>query len=315
VQVSFTPSADGLRSASLLIADNIAGSPQSVSLSGIGGTVPIASITPSNVFFANQVVGTTSAASTVTFSNQGSDLLSIAGISMTGNNAADFRQTNNCGTSLAAGASCNISVVFSPSSVGSRLATLSFADSASGSPQTVGLSGTASDFAVGSSDGSTSATVSAGQTATYHLRLSAENGFSGSVLLACGDAVPYSNCTIPAVPNPLLVNGADVPFTVQVSTTGSTMSTGAIIFPSSSNMSILLAGLTLAALGSVRRRRWQQGFSTAVVARCLSAASCGGGGANSAPAPRVTPAGNYQVTVNASTGKVTHPIVLTLKVQ
>jgi hypothetical protein len=314
-QISFAPSADGLRSASLLITDNVAGSPQSASLSGTGGTVPIASITPSTVFFASQVVGTTSVASTVTFSNQGSDVLSITAISMAGNNAADFSQTNNCGTLLAAGTSCNISVVFSPSDVGSRLATLSISDNASGSPHTIGLSGTASDFAVGSSDGSTTATVSAGQTATYHLRLSAENGFSGSVSLACGDAAPYSNCTIPAASNPLLVNGADVPFTVQVSTTGSTTSAGAITFPSSLSMTILLAGLTLAALGRVRHRRWQVGLSTAVVAFCLSTASCGGGGTSSALAQRLTPAGNYQVTVNASNGKVTHPIVLTLKVQ
>ena len=315
LQVSFTPSADGLRSASLSIADNVAGSPQSVPLSGTGGTVPIASITPSNVFFANQVVGTTSAASTVTFSNHGSDILFLTAISMTGNNAADFSQTNNCGTSLAAGANCNISVVFFPSSVGSRLATLSIVDNASGSPQTIGLSGTASDFTVGSSDGSTTATVSAGQTATYHLRLSAENGFSGGVSLACGDAAPYSHCTIPAASNPLSLNGADVPFTVQVSTTGSTTSAAAITFTSFSNMTILLIGLTLITLDSVRRRRWRVGFSTAVVALCLSTASCGGGGLSAAPSPRVTPAGNYQVTVNATTGKVTHPIVLTLKVQ
>ena len=232
---------------------------------------------------------------------------------MAGNNAADFRQTNNCGTLLAAGAELQPIGCLFPIRCWQRLATLSISDNASGSPHTIGLSGTASDFAVGSSDGSTTATVSAGQTATYHLRLSAENGFSGSVSLACGDAAPYSNCTIPAASNPLLVNGADIPFTVQVSTTGSTTSTGAITFPNSLNLTILLAGLTLVALGRVRR--WQVGLSTAVVAFCLSIASCGGGGSSSALAQRLTPAGNYQVTVNASNGKVTHPIVLTLKVQ
>jgi hypothetical protein len=100
-----------------------------------------------------------------------------------------------------------------------------------------------------------------------------------------------------------------------VSTTGSAMSTGSITFTGSSSMMILLAGVTLAALGSVRRRPWQLGLSTAVISLCLSAASCGGGASSSTPAPRVTPPGSYQVTVNASTGEVTHPIVLTLKVQ
>ena len=259
-------------------------------------------------------MGTTSVASTVTFSNQGSDVLSITAISMAGNNAADFRQTNSCGTLLAAGASCNLSVVFSPSDVGSRLATLSIVDNASGSPHTIGLSGTASDFAVGSSDGSTTATVSAGQTATYHLRLSAENGFSGSVSLACGDAAPYSNCTIPAASNPLLVNGADIPFTVQVSTTGSTTSTGAITFPNSfehdhsaGRPDTGCAGEGEALAGGIvyRRRSFFASRSPAAAEE----------GQAPAPAPTVTPAGNYQVTVNASNGKVTHPIVLTLKVQ
>ena len=311
VQVSFTPSSSGARLASLLVTDSAVGSPQSVSLSGTGGAVPVASVSPSSLIFAHQAVGTTSAISTITVSNRGSDLLSIAGISVTGNNAADFRETSGCGNSLAAGDTCNISVVFSPLDVGSRLASLSIAHSASGSPQIIALSGSASDFAVGSSDGNTTATVSAGQTVTYHLQLSAENGFLGIVSIACSDEVPFSAC-ICSQTSPVSVNGTDVPFTVQVSTTGSTTPVAAMTLDASSGTPFLFVGLALALLASIRR---QVGFSTAVLILCFTFSSCGGGGSGSSPVSRVTPAGTYQVIVKASTGGITHPVVLTLKVQ
>jgi hypothetical protein len=55
---------------------------------------------------------------------------------------ADFPGTTTCGTSLAAGASCTISVIFRPSAQGPRAATLTFTDNALNSPQTATLSGT-----------------------------------------------------------------------------------------------------------------------------------------------------------------------------
>ena len=314
VQVSFTPSATGNSSASLLITDSAGGSPQSVSLTGSGGTIPVASVNPSNLIFASQGVGTKSSASGITFSNSGSDGLAISGISLTGNNAADFAQTNNCGSSLAAGASCNISVIFSPSEAGSRLGAISIADNASGSPQIIDISASATDFVVASADGTTSATVSAGQTATYHLQLAAENGFSGSVSLACSDAVPLSSC-MPSQAGPIALNGAAVPFSVQVSTTGLPVTASGTIgeFPGGGLLPLLLS-LALALFGAIRRAQWKAGLCSAIVLVCFSFGGCGGGGGSS-PAPRVTPAGTYQITVNASASGVTRPIVLTLKVQ
>jgi len=85
-----------------------------------------------------------STSQTVTLANNGSAPLSISGIAMAGANSSDFVQNNNCGSSVAAGASCTIVVVFTPSAVGARTATLSVSDSAAGSPQSVSLSGTGS---------------------------------------------------------------------------------------------------------------------------------------------------------------------------
>src|SRR5208337_5056467 len=62
--------------------------------------------------------------------------------------SGDFTQTNNCGTSVAVGSSCTISVMFTPTGSGTQSGTLSISDNAPGSPQTVTLSGTGGAAAV-----------------------------------------------------------------------------------------------------------------------------------------------------------------------
>jgi len=143
ISVTFTPSASGSRAASLTVTDNAAGSPQTVSLSGTAvATAPAVSLSPSSLAFASQAVGATSAAQSVTLNNTGNAALSVTSLAITGANASDFVQTNTCGSSVAAGAKCTISVTFTPSASGARTATLTIADNASGSPQTASLSGT-----------------------------------------------------------------------------------------------------------------------------------------------------------------------------
>src|SRR5947208_3015545 len=101
------------------------------------------SLSPSPVpSFGNQNVGITSAAQAVTLSNPTTTALSITSIAFTGANPGDFGQTNNCGSSVAAGGNCTINVTFTPTATGSRSATLTVTDNASNSPQTAGVSGT-----------------------------------------------------------------------------------------------------------------------------------------------------------------------------
>jgi hypothetical protein len=141
ISVTFKPTASGTRSAAVTFTDNASGSPQTVSLSGTG-TAPIASVSPSSLAFAGQAVGSTSAAQTVTLTNTGTAALSISSIALTGANPGDFAQTNGCGSSVAAGAKCSISVTFKPTASGSRAAAVNLTDNSSGSPQTVSLIGT-----------------------------------------------------------------------------------------------------------------------------------------------------------------------------
>jgi hypothetical protein len=140
ISVTFTPAASGSRTAAVSITDNASGSPQTVSLSGTG-TAALASLSPTSLAFGNQAADMTSTAQTVTLSNAGNAALSITSLALTGTNASDFAQSNTCGSSLAAGANCTIAVMFTPSVAGTEAASLSIADNASGSPQTVSLSG------------------------------------------------------------------------------------------------------------------------------------------------------------------------------
>ena len=141
IQVTFTPSATGSRSASVSVTDNASGSPHTVALSGTG-TAPQISFSPSSWAFGNQVVNTTSTAESITVTNPGTATLTISAVSITGTNAGDFSQTNNCSTVAAGSGSCTIQVTFTPSAIGSRSASVSVTDNASGSPHTVSLSGT-----------------------------------------------------------------------------------------------------------------------------------------------------------------------------
>jgi ASPM-SPD-2-Hydin domain-containing protein/centrosomal CEP192-like protein/HYDIN/CFA65/VesB family protein len=140
ISITFTPTAAGILTGAITLSDNAAASPQQVALSGTGVSVaaPAATVTPASMTFGSQVVNSTSPSDTVTLTNTGNASLSLASVTVTGN----FAQTNNCGTSLAAGASCTVNVTFTPAAVGSPTGTLSFADNAPQSPQVVQLYGT-----------------------------------------------------------------------------------------------------------------------------------------------------------------------------
>ena len=143
VNVTFTPTTSGSRTASLSIADNAtSGSPQVVSLVGTCTSATV-SLSASSLSFGSQSVGTTSAAQGVTLTNGGNAPLTISSIQITGTDPGDFGMpSNTCGSSLGANASCTVNVTFAPTTSGSRTATLTFADSATNSPQSVSLTGT-----------------------------------------------------------------------------------------------------------------------------------------------------------------------------
>jgi hypothetical protein len=142
VSVAFKPAAAGALTASLKITDNASGSPQAVTLSGTGVSVPVFSLSATALSFPVTTAKTVSETQSVTVKNTGRSAASISSIALGGANPTDFIELSNCGSSLAAGASCTIVVAFKPAAASSYTATLSLKDTASGSPQKVTLSGT-----------------------------------------------------------------------------------------------------------------------------------------------------------------------------
>jgi len=99
---------------------------------------PNAILEPTGLIFPTQLVDTTSATQSAMLSNYGTTTLSLTSITTSG----DFSHADTCGPSLAAGASCAITVAFKPTEGGTRTGTLTVTDNAPGSPQRVSLSGT-----------------------------------------------------------------------------------------------------------------------------------------------------------------------------
>src|SRR5882762_4337743 len=140
ISVTFSPTAPGAApSSSISITDNASSSPQAINLSGTG--VQPVTLSPASLSFGKITLGNSSSAKTITLKNVQNVPLTISSITPT----ANFGQTNNCPASpstLAAGGTCSINVVFSPSSLGAVSGTLTVMHSASGSPTPATLSGT-----------------------------------------------------------------------------------------------------------------------------------------------------------------------------
>ena len=166
VTVTFTPQGAGPVNGLLSVTDDSGnwGAVQAITLTGMG-TAPAASVTPASLTFSSQAVGTTSGARTVTLQNTGTGPMQVSTVTA----VAPFSQTNTCGASIGAGASCRISVSFTPTVIGSVSGTLTIADNAG--TQTVALRGTGSTPVTLSASALNLGTVavgatSAGQTVT-----------------------------------------------------------------------------------------------------------------------------------------------------
>jgi hypothetical protein len=92
--------------------------------------------------FSPRVIGTSSAPQNVGLTNIGNSAVNIRSIAVTGTDATDFGEANSCPSRLPVGQGCMISVTFTPTQPGMRTAAVTITDNASGSPQSVALSGT-----------------------------------------------------------------------------------------------------------------------------------------------------------------------------
>lgn len=338
IVIVFSPNASGQRTANLLISDDVPGSPQTIVLSGTGiALVPALSLSPPVPSFPATTQGTSSAPQTLTVINSGNATLQISSVSLSGSNAAEFSLTSDCAAPLAPAAGCSISLVFSPVTSGQSTASLTIADDAPGSPQTVSFSAAASPaFSVTAATGSSmTASVSAGQTALYQLQLTPGSGFTGMVSLACSGVPLGAVCQVPSTVS--ITNGAAALFSVTVTTSGSAVLPPSlpVRFPPNSGMPLLtfvvIALTLLICLFGFQAFEFAKGRNRFVVCGAFTATifcvivgvvGCGGGSAAAPPLPAiVTPSGTSTITITpgatSSSGQPLQlqPIQLTLNVK
>ena len=279
---------------------------------------PAVTLSPTNLTFAVQAVASSSAAQSVSLTNGGNADLTGVTISLSGPNATSFEQTNTCGTTVSAGKSCTINVVFTPGSASAFAATVIIKDNAASSPQSIALAGTgtATVFTIAPQTASgTTATVPAGQPASYALSLTPVAGYSGTVTLSCTGLPANATCSF--TPSSLaLTGGKAANFTVTLAT--ETAQTSGQWRPYAGSA---LAGLLLLLpLPLCRQRRSRARWLSLIL--LLSAgigfSGCGGGGGGSTnpvtPAPAMVAPGTYTIQLVASDGTTTQKQPLTLVV-
>lgn len=324
IPVTFTPTAAGTYAGSLNITDDAALSPQVVMLTGVGTNVQFA---PGSLSFGSEPIGSTSSVESVTLTDVGTSPLKISGISATSQFSVVSATTCSTAVPLAAGASCKISLTFTPAQQGNIAGTLSITDDDPSSPQQVGLAGVGQDFTVQAFV--TTQTVTAGSPANYLLRITPTYGFTGAVSLACTGAPTNATCV--SAPTSVTLNGIDYAApTLQVATSALSLIAppGG---PPTNRRWPLMVGLGLLALAgilllkAVREkgeataplRRWARVASLAAAFLMLMLwASCGGGVTHlPAPANYGTPPGTYTLTVTATAGSLSNSTTVQLTVQ
>ena len=162
---------------------------------------PAPTFTPAALTFPLQVLGTTSASMMATLTNTANAAISITSITATG----AFAQTNNCGSTLAANASCAVTVTFVPTAAGGATGAVVVLDSAQFGTATLNLSGSGAAPAVPALSpatvgfgGQSVSVATAAQTVT--LANSASGPLAISSIAATGDFSQTNNCpaTLPA---------------------------------------------------------------------------------------------------------------------
>jgi hypothetical protein len=339
ITVTFTPLAAGLRTASVMLADDAPDSPQVIGVKGNANAAPSSAVTvnPGSPDFGTTTQGT-STPMNVTVKNTGTAALHITSVALGGANGNEFSFTDPaCNAAIPVSGTCTIALTFTPFSVGAHMASLSLIDDAPDSPQTVQVKGNANAaFSAGTAQGgSMTVSVSAGQTAQYQMQLTPGPGYSGSVSLACSGAPLGATCQVPASVS--IANGLPAPFTVTVSTSGGAMVPPAIprrFVPPAGIRVLLLLALALVLLRATkyrwifdnalgpRRLAWSGALNAIFLCSVIYAAGCGAGSTTVVPPPPVvTPPGTSTITVTmsamSSSGKPLQlqPLQLTLTVK
>jgi hypothetical protein len=292
-------------------------------------------LSPTRPDFGNQYLNTTNAPVAVTLANIGGTSLTISNssqVTITDANASDYSiaSGSTCVVSSALvvnpGGSCVVNVTFRPSAPGPRVASLSIATTAPGSPHLVPLGGGGADFTIQPDLGSSAATVNAGQSANFSLSFSPVSGSSPNPSaitfaisgLPTGASGAFSPASVPAASLPATI--ALVVTTTQRSVT-LPPAPHRLPMPPISLFVFFGAAAVLAMWALMLERmhaiRWVRACAMlAVVGLFATLGACsGGGGGGGGSGSAGTPAGTSTLTVMATSGPVTRTTTVTLTVQ
>ncbi len=326
--VSFTPTTTGSRPGTVVIISSASSLPLVARLTGAGAQTHL-QISPATLSFGSVIQGTTASLS-VTLANN-SSTASITGLAFTA--TGDFVVTAPCAvTTLAPGASCSVTVAFTPTTTGTRTGTLTVASSDPSSPLIIPLTGTGVPTVAPPSNGSftltalsPSAVVTSSSPANYTLTVSPVNGFTGQVVLNCAAlvAAQYASCSLQ--PSSITLDGTA---TQTASVIINTVTTASNEAPSLRRSLRQTDGVTLCILApaaflfwrfrrSLPRQRWSLLLALLCTSLMLLVSGCGSSG-TAVSNLRKTPSGTYTYTVSASstTGTVvSQSVTLSLVVQ
>lgn len=275
---------------------------------------PTATPSPASVTFPNENVGTASPSQTVTLTNSGAMPLSISGIMA----SSGYSQTNNCGTSLAAGSNCTINVTFTPTAAGAVPGAISIGDNLRSSPQSIALTGTGQDFSVSANPNT--ASVNRGSNATYTITVSPVAGsFANLVSLACSGLPSLTSCSFS--PPSVTPGSGSVTSTLTISTTAPSSvfpmwpQSGPTVPIFSAWLGLLFICLVTAILAKRSQRKLAFEFAFSALLICFASAIVACGSASKGPTNPGTTPGTYTVSVTGSSNQLQHSMNVTLTVQ
>ncbi len=319
---------------------------------------PVASVSPSTVDFAGVPMGSP-ATNSVTVANTGTAPLTIKSITIGGApNNNDFTLSPIAlPVTVAAGSTFTIPVTFNPTAQGNRFATLVINDNSGGvqddgldstaipshpgSMQTVALQGlglpalaptptpsptvnpNTPDYIISADP--LAATIQAGQSASFKITVTPENGFNQPITFSASGLPNGATATF----NPPTVTPNGGPVTTVLTITTTAPSTGALpthkhALLASLPIGTLVACLLFIGLGDARKLR----IVTCLLVLCMvgGLVGCGGGESSGTFAPNTntggnnntggTPKGTSTVTVQANaSGGANHNVAITLTIQ
>jgi hypothetical protein len=182
--------------------------------------------------------------------------------------------------------------------------------SATAASVTVVVSAGTPEFSFSGTAGNTSATIQAGQTATYNISLGSQ-GFIGAVALSCSGAPAGTTCTVNPASVDLNASSSSVPITVTVSGTQNARS---LPVPFRNTMLFVFGGVFMGMASSLRKKRKQAVLMLMALFVIGGLTACGGSPGTTPPPPAPKPPTTATLIVTGTSGSQTASINLNLTI-